>query len=107
MTASFIFFGTFLICGFLIWHGIFITNLSQLLANKEIDHNYLGLPTYKHFHDLQYSLPTRVCEVRVWDNYVKFCTFTASPFCSYHEPPKELVWMDPYHYFVPLQIVVC
>ena len=98
---------TLILCFFLTWHGIFVTNLSQLLARKEIDNKFLGLPTYEYFKDLQYNMPTSVCRLNVWDNYIKFCTYSYYPYCSHMEPPLDLYWIDPYHYFVPLKIEVC
>lgn len=107
MPSSTIFVLTLLICGFLTWHGIFIRSLAHQLANKQIDHTYLGLPTYGYFNNLQYNLPYHVCKIDVWNNYIKFCTFSLNPFCSHYDVPAELVWIDPYHYFLPLKIESC
>ena len=110
MRPSMIIVLTFLLNGFLIWHGIFINNLSRLIASKELDHKFIGLPTYEYFYDLQYSLPYNVCKIKVWDNCIKFCSFSYgvdNTICSKIDIPQELVWIDPYHYFVPLQMYVC
>ena len=98
---------TFLLCAILIWHGIFITNFSQLLANKEIDNKFLGLPTYEYFNDLQWSLPNKVCKLNVWDNYIKFCNYQIYPFCRQVEVPQDLYWIDPYSFFYPMKIESC
>jgi len=92
----------------IIWHCALVHTIANHLAQKKIGPSMYSLPEYDYFNNIQYTLPSNIQKVDVFNNIIYFCgSCMQSYVCIKQVVPPKLAWIDPYHLIAPLEIRVC